>query len=151
MDDAHHSWRPGGRRKRRTDSIDLLFQGVACANRGTTLEVLQQARGYFERALTHFWLAVGLAHLGRLAEAAAAVQVGRSLSLRAALALLAVDEEFGQVVGPACGEELRQHRAEANGGNYAYALALVGGVVAVAMIIVIRLSPERRGELLHAY
>ena len=34
------------------DSIDLLFQGVACANRGTTLEVLQQARGYFERALT---------------------------------------------------------------------------------------------------
>ena len=33
-------------------SIDLLFQGVACANRGTTLEVLQQARGYFERALT---------------------------------------------------------------------------------------------------
>ena len=41
--------------------------------------------------------------------------------------------------------------AEANGGNYAYALALVGGVVAVAMIIVIRLSPERRGELLHAH
>jgi hypothetical protein len=30
-------------------------------------------------------------------------------------------------------------------------LALVGGVVAVAMIIVIRLSPERRGELLHAH
>jgi hypothetical protein len=35
---------------------------------------------------------------------------------------------------------------EANGGNYAYAPALVGGVVAVAMIIVIRLSlePARR-------
>ncbi len=41
--------------------------------------------------------------------------------------------------------------AEANGGNYAYALALVGGAVAVAMIVVIRFSPERRGQLLTAY
>jgi SHS family lactate transporter-like MFS transporter len=41
--------------------------------------------------------------------------------------------------------------AETKGGNYAYALALVGVVVAVATIIVIRLSPERSGELLHAH
>ncbi len=41
--------------------------------------------------------------------------------------------------------------AEANGGNYAYALALVAGVVAVAMIVVIRFSPERRGEHLTAH
>jgi SHS family lactate transporter-like MFS transporter len=41
--------------------------------------------------------------------------------------------------------------AEANGGNYAYALALVGGAVAVAMIVVIRFSPERRGQLLTAH
>ncbi len=39
--------------------------------------------------------------------------------------------------------------AEANGGNYAYALALVGGVIAVA-IIVVRFSPERRGQVLTA-
>ena len=41
--------------------------------------------------------------------------------------------------------------AEANGGNYAYALALVGGVIAVAIIVVIRFSPERRGQLLTAH
>ncbi|MBV8663351.1 MAG: MFS transporter [Hyphomicrobiales bacterium] len=41
--------------------------------------------------------------------------------------------------------------AEANGGNYGFALALVGGVVAVAIIIVIRFSPERRGETLKAH
>ena len=41
--------------------------------------------------------------------------------------------------------------AEANGGDYAFALALVGGVVAVAMVVVIRFSPERRGELLKAH
>ena len=41
--------------------------------------------------------------------------------------------------------------AEANGGNYAYALALVAGVVAVAIVIVIRFSPERRGEHLTAH
>src|SRR5271163_138956 len=41
--------------------------------------------------------------------------------------------------------------AEANGGNYGYALALVGGVVAVALIIVIRFSPEKRGEVLVAH
>ncbi len=41
--------------------------------------------------------------------------------------------------------------AEANGGDYAYALALVGGVVAVALIVVIRFSPEKRGETLHAH
>ena len=36
--------------------------------------------------------------------------------------------------------------AQANGGNYGFALALVAGVVAVAIVIVIRFSPERRGE-----
>ena len=41
--------------------------------------------------------------------------------------------------------------AEANGGNYGLALALVGGVVAVAMIVVIRFSPEKRGQLLTAH
>jgi len=41
--------------------------------------------------------------------------------------------------------------AEANGGNYAYALALVGGAIAVAIIVVIRFSPERRGQLLTAH
>jgi SHS family lactate transporter-like MFS transporter len=41
--------------------------------------------------------------------------------------------------------------AEANGGDYSYALALVGGVVAVALIVVIRFSPEKRGETLHAH
>jgi MFS transporter, SHS family, lactate transporter len=41
--------------------------------------------------------------------------------------------------------------AEATGGNYAFALALVAGVVAVAMIVVIRFSPERRGEVLKAH
>ena len=41
--------------------------------------------------------------------------------------------------------------AEANGGNYAFALALVAGIVAVAITIVIRFSPERRGELLTAH
>ena len=38
-----------------------------------------------------------------------------------------------------------------NGGDYAFALALVAGVVAVAIVIVIRFSPERRGELLVAH
>jgi SHS family lactate transporter-like MFS transporter len=41
--------------------------------------------------------------------------------------------------------------AEANGGNYAYALALVAGVIAIAIVVVIRFSPERRGELLAAH
>ncbi len=41
--------------------------------------------------------------------------------------------------------------AEAHGGNYAFALALVAGVVAVAIVVAIRFSPERRGELLHAH
>jgi SHS family lactate transporter-like MFS transporter len=41
--------------------------------------------------------------------------------------------------------------AEANGGDYAYALALVGGCVAVALIVVIRFSPEKRGQTLHAH
>jgi SHS family lactate transporter-like MFS transporter len=41
--------------------------------------------------------------------------------------------------------------AQANGGNYGYALALVAGVVAVAIVIVIRFSPERRGEVLKAH
>jgi SHS family lactate transporter-like MFS transporter len=41
--------------------------------------------------------------------------------------------------------------AQANGGNYAYALALVGGVVAVAVIVVTRFSPEKRGHVLIAH
>ncbi|RBP16567.1 SHS family lactate transporter-like MFS transporter [Roseiarcus fermentans] len=41
--------------------------------------------------------------------------------------------------------------AEANGGDYAYALALVAGIVAVAIVVVIRFSPERRGEPLTAH
>lgn len=38
--------------------------------------------------------------------------------------------------------------AEAHGGNYGFALALVAGVVAVALIIIIRFSAERSGEVL---
>jgi SHS family lactate transporter-like MFS transporter len=41
--------------------------------------------------------------------------------------------------------------AEANDGNYAYALALVAGIVAVVIAVVIRFSPERRGEHLTAH
>jgi SHS family lactate transporter-like MFS transporter len=41
--------------------------------------------------------------------------------------------------------------AEANGGNYGYALALVAGIVAVALVAIIRFSPEKRGETLHAH
>ncbi len=41
--------------------------------------------------------------------------------------------------------------AEANGGNYAFALALLAGTVAIAIAIIIRFSPERRGELLTAH
>ena len=41
--------------------------------------------------------------------------------------------------------------AEAHGGDYAYALALVAGVVAVALVIVVRFSPEKRGETLKAH
>src|SRR5271168_1588760 len=46
---------------------------------------------------------------------------------------------------------LQAQIAEANGGNYAFALALVAGVVAVAIIVCIRFSPERRGEVLKAH
>ena len=38
--------------------------------------------------------------------------------------------------------------AEFFGGNYSFALALVAGIVAVAIVIVIRFSPERRGEVM---
>ncbi len=38
--------------------------------------------------------------------------------------------------------------AESNGGNYGYALALVAGIVAIAIAIIIRFSPERRGEIM---
>jgi len=38
--------------------------------------------------------------------------------------------------------------AEAPGNSYGYALALVAGIVAVAIVVVIRFSPERRGEVL---
>ena len=33
------------------DSLDLYFQGMACAAKGMTPEYLSQASGYFERAL----------------------------------------------------------------------------------------------------
>ena len=35
----------------RPDSMDLYFQGLACANKGWTPKYMIQARGYFERAL----------------------------------------------------------------------------------------------------
>jgi SHS family lactate transporter-like MFS transporter len=38
--------------------------------------------------------------------------------------------------------------AESSGGDYSFALALVAGVVAVAIVVVIRFSPERRGEVM---
>jgi SHS family lactate transporter-like MFS transporter len=38
--------------------------------------------------------------------------------------------------------------AESPGNSYGYALALVAGIVAVSIIIVIRFSPERRGEIM---
>ncbi len=38
--------------------------------------------------------------------------------------------------------------AEQSGNTYGFALALVAGIVAVAIVIVIRFSPERRGEVL---
>jgi SHS family lactate transporter-like MFS transporter len=41
--------------------------------------------------------------------------------------------------------------AEAHGGDYSYALALVAGIVAVALVVIIRFSPEKRGETLHAH
>ena len=41
--------------------------------------------------------------------------------------------------------------AQAYGGNYGFALALVAGLVAIAIVIAIRFSPERRGELLTAH
>jgi SHS family lactate transporter-like MFS transporter len=41
--------------------------------------------------------------------------------------------------------------AASNGNNYAFALALVAGVIAVAIVVVIRFSPERRGEVLKAH
>jgi SHS family lactate transporter-like MFS transporter len=41
--------------------------------------------------------------------------------------------------------------AESNGGDYGLALAIVAAVVAVAIVVVIRFSPERRGQLLTAH
>jgi MFS transporter, SHS family, lactate transporter len=38
--------------------------------------------------------------------------------------------------------------AESPGASYGYALALVAGIVAVAIVVVIRFSPERRGQVL---
>src|SRR5262249_33892199 len=38
--------------------------------------------------------------------------------------------------------------AELNDHNYGFSLSLVVGIVAVAIIVVIRFSPERRGEVL---
>jgi SHS family lactate transporter-like MFS transporter len=41
--------------------------------------------------------------------------------------------------------------AEGNGGDYGLALAIVAAVIAVAIVVVIRFSPERRGQLLTAH
>jgi MFS transporter, SHS family, lactate transporter len=41
--------------------------------------------------------------------------------------------------------------AQANNGDYGYALALVAGCVAVAIVIAIRFSPEQRGQMLSAH
>jgi MFS transporter, SHS family, lactate transporter len=41
--------------------------------------------------------------------------------------------------------------AEANGGNYGFAMSLVAGIVAILIVVVIRFSPERRGETLTAH
>ena len=38
--------------------------------------------------------------------------------------------------------------AESSGGDYSFALAAVAGVVAIAIVVVIRFSPERRGEVM---
>ncbi|MGO8800058.1 MAG: MFS transporter [Roseiarcus sp.] len=38
--------------------------------------------------------------------------------------------------------------AESSGGDYSFALAVVTGIVAIAIIVVIRFSPERRGEVM---
>ena len=40
-----------GERSANPDAMDLIFQGRACFNRGSTPEHLAQARGFFERAL----------------------------------------------------------------------------------------------------
>ncbi len=41
--------------------------------------------------------------------------------------------------------------AQANGGNYAFALTLVAAAVAIAIVVVIRFSPEKRGHVLTAH
>ncbi len=41
--------------------------------------------------------------------------------------------------------------AEANGGNYGLALAWTAGIVAVVIIVIIRFTPERRGQVLLAH
>jgi SHS family lactate transporter-like MFS transporter len=41
--------------------------------------------------------------------------------------------------------------AEGNGGDYGLALAVVAAVIAIAIVVVIRFSPERRGQLLTAH
>jgi MFS transporter, SHS family, lactate transporter len=41
--------------------------------------------------------------------------------------------------------------AESHGNNYGLALALVAGLIAIAIVVAIRFSPERRGELLRAH
>ena len=41
--------------------------------------------------------------------------------------------------------------AQANGGNYAFALTVVAAAVAIAIVVVIRFSPEKRGHVLTAH
>ncbi|WP_454816252.1 MFS transporter [Labrys neptuniae] len=46
------------------------------------------------------------------------------------------------------GDVIQAYIAEAPGNSYGYALALFAGVVAVCIIVVIRFSPERRGQVM---
>ncbi|MDT3379247.1 MFS transporter [Labrys neptuniae] len=46
------------------------------------------------------------------------------------------------------GDVIQAYIAEAPGSSYGYALALFAGVVAICIIVVIRFSPERRGQVM---
>lgn len=46
---------------------------------------------------------------------------------------------------------LQAHMAKTNGGDYGLAMAIVAGIVALAIAILIRFSHERRGEAMQAH
>jgi MFS transporter, SHS family, lactate transporter len=48
-------------------------------------------------------------------------------------------------------DPLQAQIAQANGGDYSFALAVVAGVIAIAIIVIIRFSPEKRGHVLTAH